>query len=160
VRVTVEFAANRDVPHGSRSFHPVSRVANDEGCPSCSSRNNYTLAAQIPQLDSLIVVPLAILDFLCIHPFAEGNGRMARLLTLKLVYKSNYEVGRYISIERVYEQTKEDYCETFSISEIEADCPGVSREAVRIALHEMSREGLIASTGPRDAQLGGCGRHD
>lgn len=169
---------------------------------------NYTAATQKHDLDSLIVVPLAILDFLCVHPFADGNGRMSRLLTLMLLYHFNYEVGRYISIERVYEETKEGYYETletssqgwhegrhdpnpwlnyfwgvllrayrefeervgevrkgrgskseqvrevviakqtpFSISEVEADCPGVSRETVRNVLRDMSREGLIASTG-------------
>jgi len=70
---------------------------------------NYAAATQKHDLDSLIVVPLAILDFLCIHPFADGNGRMSRLLTLMLLYHFNYEVGRYISIERVYEETKEGY---------------------------------------------------
>ena len=77
---------------------------------------NYASAVQMPKLDSLIVVPLAILDFLCIHPFTDGNGRMARLLTLMLLYHFNYEVGRYISIERVYEQTKEGYYETLEAS--------------------------------------------
>ena len=66
--------------------------------------------------DPLIVVPLAILDFLCIHPFTDGNGRVARLLTLLLLYRFDYEVGRYISIERVYEATKESYYETLEAS--------------------------------------------
>jgi Fic family protein len=66
--------------------------------------------------DPLIVVPLAILDFLCIHPFTDGNGRVARLLTLLLLYHFDYEVGRYISIERVYEATKESYYETLEAS--------------------------------------------
>ena len=53
-----------------------------------------------------------ILDFLCIHPFNDGNGRMARLLTLLLLYRSGYIVGKYISLEKVIEQSKETYYET------------------------------------------------
>ena len=47
--------------------------------------------------EPLIVVPLAVLDFLCIHPFSDGNGRTSRLLTLQLLYQTDYEVGRYAS---------------------------------------------------------------
>jgi len=76
----------------------------------------YVAATDTAQRDPLIVVPLAILDFLCIHPFSDGNGRVARLLTLMLLYHFDYEVGRYISIERVYEATKESYYETLEAS--------------------------------------------
>lgn len=62
--------------------------------------------------EPLVLVPLAILDFLCIHPFEDGNGRTSRLLTLLLLYKQGYEVGRYISLERIFEQTKQSYYDT------------------------------------------------
>lgn len=58
------------------------------------------------------MIPLAILDFLCVHPFDDGNGRTSRLLTLLLLYHHGYEVGRYISLERIFERTKESYYET------------------------------------------------
>lgn len=61
------------------------------------------------RFDPLLLIPAYVLDFLCIHPFLDGNGRMARLLTLLLLYQSGYEVGRYISLEMVVEQTKEGY---------------------------------------------------
>ncbi len=48
-------------------------------------------------------------DFLCIHPFRDGNGRMARLLTLLLLYHAGYEVGRFISLEKIVEASKETY---------------------------------------------------
>lgn len=65
-----------------------------------------------PSVDNLVVIPMFILDFLCIHPFNDGNGRMSRLLTLLLLYRSGYIVGKYISIEKLIENTKETYYET------------------------------------------------
>lgn len=61
--------------------------------------------------DVLLLVPMFILDFLCIHPFNDGNGRMSRLLTLLLLYRSGYIVGKYISIEMLVEKSKETYYE-------------------------------------------------
>ena len=59
-----------------------------------------------------LLIPLYVLDFLCIHPFLDGNGRLARLLSVLLLYHNGYEVGRYISLERVVEQTRESYYDT------------------------------------------------
>lgn len=66
--------------------------------------------------DKLLLIPMFILDFLCIHPFNDGNGRMSRLLTLLLLYKSGYIVGKYISIEMLIEKTKETYYESLQSS--------------------------------------------
>lgn len=77
---------------------------------------NYKNAIHALNQDSLIVVPLTILDFLCIHPFSDGNGRVARLLTLTLLYHFDYQVGRYISLERIFEESKESYYETLEKS--------------------------------------------
>ena len=52
-----------------------------------------------------------ILDFLCIHPFNDGNGRMSRLLTLLLFYHADYMVGKYISLEKLIENSKDTYYE-------------------------------------------------
>ncbi len=60
-------------------------------------------------VDELILIPCFLLDFLCIHPFNDGNGRMSRLLTLLLLYRSGYMVGQYISIEKAIADTKEAY---------------------------------------------------
>ena len=55
------------------------------------------------QIDPLILIPMFILDFLCIHPFNDGNGRMSRLLTLLMLYKAGYIAGKYVSIEKMIE---------------------------------------------------------
>ncbi len=64
----------------------------------------------------LIVLAAFNLDFLCIHPFRDGNGRVSRLLLLIQSYSVGYEVGRYISLERLIEQNKERYYETLEQS--------------------------------------------
>jgi Fic family protein len=64
----------------------------------------------------LIVMAAFNLDFLCIHPFRDGNGRVSRLLLLLQCYHLGYEAGRYISIERIIEQNKERYYETLEES--------------------------------------------
>ena len=70
------------------------------------------------EVDPLILMGMFILDFLCIHPFNDGNGRMSRLLTLLLLYKSGFIVGKYISIEKIIEETKETYYEALQDSSI------------------------------------------
>ena len=67
-------------------------------------------------IDMLIVNTMFILDFLCIHPYNDGNGRMSRLLTLLLLYQSGYIVGKYISIEKLIEESKETYYEALQAS--------------------------------------------
>lgn len=66
--------------------------------------------------DPLLVISMFVLDFLCIHPFNDGNGRMSRLLTLLLLYRSGYIVGKYISIEKLIEESKETYYEALQSS--------------------------------------------
>ena len=68
------------------------------------------------EADPLLIIPMFILDFLCIHPFNDGNGRMSRLLTLLLLYRAGYIVGKYISIEKVIETTKDTYYEALQSS--------------------------------------------
>ena len=60
-------------------------------------------------IDPLIAIPVFIHDFLCIHPFNDGNGRMSRLLTTLLLCKSGFVIGRYISLEKKIEITKDEY---------------------------------------------------
>ena len=60
-------------------------------------------------VEPLLAISAYILDFLCIHPFRDGNGRMARLLTLLLLYQCGYSVGRFVSLEKIIEETKTSY---------------------------------------------------
>ncbi|MEE3417578.1 MAG: Fic family protein, partial [Prevotella sp.] len=70
------------------------------------------------EVDPLILNAMFILDFSCIHPFNDGNGRMSRLLTLLLLYQSDYIVGKYISIEKIIEESKETYYEVLQDSSL------------------------------------------
>ncbi len=72
----------------------------------------YHVALKETTIPPLILIPLVVLDYLCIHPFGDGNGRTARLITLLLLYHQGYEVGQYISLERIFEQSKESYYDT------------------------------------------------
>ena len=71
--------------------------------------NSYNELVNSESCDLLVLIPIFILDFVSIHPFNDGNGRMSRLLTLLLLYKANYLVGKYISIEKIIEESKDTY---------------------------------------------------
>lgn len=76
----------------------------------------YEEAIGTGEMDPLLLIPMFILDFLCIHPFNDGNGRMSRLLTLLLLYRAGYIVGKYISVEKLIEVSKETYYEALQQS--------------------------------------------
>ena len=187
-------------------FEPVSAF----DTPGSMDRlvENYGDAIHVLSAEPLVLIPAAVFDFLCIHPFADGNGRTARLLTLMLLYHFDYEVGRFISLERIFEESKETYYESleassqnwhegqhdikpwlryfwgiilraygefeervgtitkgrgsktihvrrvidrktkpFSISEIESECPGVSRDMIRVVLRQLRKEGILRLEG-------------
>lgn len=69
-------------------------------------------------IDPLIAIPVFIHDFLCIHPFRDGNGRMSRLLTTLLLYRSGYFVGKYISLEALIAKIKDLYYDALQESQI------------------------------------------
>ena len=69
----------------------------------------YQAARGSQGVNQLLLIPCFVLDFLCVHPFADGNGRMSRLLTLLLLYKAGHSIGRYISLEEQTHRRKEDY---------------------------------------------------
>jgi Uncharacterized conserved protein len=88
-------------------FQPVTSFETPEAMERICSAYLNVLGQEI--IDPLLLIPMFILDFLCIHPFNDGNGRMSRLLTLLLLYREGYIVGKYISIEMIIEKTKDSY---------------------------------------------------
>lgn len=76
----------------------------------------YREALDAGAVEPLLLVAAYVLDFLCIHPFVDGNGRMARLLTLLLLYRAGYDVGRYMSLEAVIEEMKDGYYDSLYAS--------------------------------------------
>ena len=87
--------------------HPVPAWETPEAMEKlCHAYNDLCNSGQY---DPLLMIPVFILDFLCIHPFNDGNGRMSRLLTLLLLYRAGYHVGKYTSIEKLIERTKGAY---------------------------------------------------
>lgn len=171
----------------------------------CLAYENSVTQLKYPEL---YAVACLVLDFLCIHPFRDGNGRVSRLLTLLALYQQGYQVGKYISIERITEQSKETYYESlnrssqkwhqskhdifpwfnyflgtvlgaykefeeragnikpargvkteivtaaiekqvgeFAISDIQRECPGVSRPMIRVVLEDLRSKGEIEVLG-------------
>lgn len=156
----------------------------------------------------LIGAAALVFDFLCIHPFRDGNGRVSRLLALLALYQHGYEVGRYVSTERLIEESRDDYYAAlrrssegwhrgrhdfapwlayflsivrrayvtfesragdvraprgaktrlvtdaiagltgpFTIGFLERQCPGVSRDMIRLVLRDLKANGLVGATG-------------
>lgn len=171
----------------------------------CLAYENSIAQLKYPDLYAIACL---VLDFLCIHPFRDGNGRVSRLLTLLALYQQGFTVGKYISIERIIEQSKETYYESlnkssqnwhqakhdvfpwinyflgtvlgaykefeeraanvkpargaktefvkraierqigeFTISDIEKECPAVSRDMIRIIFRKLQKEKKIRCLG-------------
>ena len=95
-------------------FKPLDPFETPEAVNRLCEEYNYAINKY--NVDPLIAIPVFIHDFLCIHPFNDGNGRMSRLLTTLLLYKSGYMVGKYISLEKKIQITKQEYYEALSKS--------------------------------------------
>ena len=95
-------------------FIPLAPYETPDAIEAICESFNRTLDACT--IDPLVLIPIFINDFLCIHPFNDGNGRMSRLLTTLLLYRCGYVVGRYISLESKIEKTKEKYYEVLNLS--------------------------------------------
>ena len=100
--------------HQKARFIPVPAFQTAEAVEELC--NQFLEAWESERIDRLLLIPMFVLDFLCIHPFNDGNGRMSRLLTLLLFYKAGYIVGKYVSMEMLIEKTKETYYEALQDS--------------------------------------------
>lgn len=102
--------------HREVRFRPLApeyvATAVDELCLS------YRDAVDHRRVSGLVAAAAMVLDVTCIHPFRDGNGRVSRLVTLLALYQLGYHVGRYISLERIIEQTKDDYYAALKASSI------------------------------------------
>ena len=186
-------------------FEPVSALKTPDAMRKLTELFALALA---DSREPLVTIPLTILDFLCIHPFKDGNGRCSRLLTLQLLYKAGYSVGKYVSLERIFERTSKSYYEVlekssqgwhegkhdpfpwmtyfwgvliaaskefreragtirklrgakteqikawverqlvpFAISDVDRDCPGISREMIRLVLNDLREQGMLRLEG-------------
>ena len=79
--------------------------------------NEFNMAIAKSEIDALILIPVFIHDFLCIHPFIDGNGRMSRLLTTLLLYRCGYSIGKYISLEAKIAKNKDLYYDALEVSQ-------------------------------------------
>lgn len=100
--------------HQKTRFIPVPAFQTEEAMDMLCTQ--FLEAWEADRIDKLVLIPMFILDFLCIHPFNDGNGRMSRLLTLLLFYKAGYIVGKYVSMEMLIEKTKETYYDALQAS--------------------------------------------
>ena len=154
--------------HQKARFIPVpafqTAKAMDELCAS------FLEAWEADCMDKLVLIPMFILDFLCIHPFNDGNGRMSRLLTLLLFYKAGYIVGKYVSMEMLIAyhefESRVEHLKHRSLSkpdrikavidkrvgkitkkEIMELCPDISKVTVERTLTDLVKSGYIAKVG-------------
>jgi Fic family protein len=81
----------------------------------CLAYNRTQAKGEIP---ALLAIAALVFDFLCIHPFREANGRVSRLLSLLALYRTGYRIGRYISLERIIEQSQEHYYDALRRSSV------------------------------------------
>ena len=103
-------------PYGKRKirFRPVPAAETEEAMAQLELA--YRAARDDTSINQLLLIPCVILDFLCIHPFRDGNGRMSRLLTLLLLYKNGFDAGKYISFEEQINIYKDHYYEALQVS--------------------------------------------
>ncbi len=114
---TVPNEIDMTLPSGERTvlFKPLEPYETPDAVEAiCRS---YEETAAIHVVDDLILIPVFLLDFLCIHPFNDKNGRMSRILTLLLLYQAGYMVGQFVSIEKAIADTKEAYYRALSAAD-------------------------------------------
>jgi Fic family protein len=98
-----------ELPDGSKRlrFTPVPAFLTPEAMEALHGGFGQSRAKR--EIEPLILFAAYCLDFLCIHPFRDGNGRVSRLITLLLLYQDGYEVGRYVSLDKLIEDTRDTY---------------------------------------------------
>ena len=101
--------------HTVTLFTPLAPYETPEALDTICAEYNRVIGNM--ELEPLIAIPVFIHDFLCIHPFNDGNGRMSRLLTTLLLYRNGFSVGKYISLEAKIAQNKDLYYDALAASQ-------------------------------------------
>ncbi|MBO4637038.1 MAG: Fic family protein [Clostridiales bacterium] len=101
--------------HTEVLFTPPAPYETPKALDRLCEEYNYVIGNMI--LEPLLAIPIFIHDFLCIHPFNDGNGRMSRLLTTLLLYRSGFYVGKYISLEALIARNKDLYYDALYVSQ-------------------------------------------
>lgn len=102
--------------HVETLFTPLAPYETPEALDRICEEYNRVIGNM--EVEPLIVIPVFIHDFLCIHPFNDGNGRMSRLLTTLLLYRSGFYVGKYISLEAKIAKNKDLYYDVLGQAQI------------------------------------------
>ena len=102
--------------HAEVLFTPLSPFETPDALDKICEEYNRVIGNM--EVDPLIMIPVFIHDFLCIHPFNDGNGRMSRLLTTLLLYRSGFFVGKYISLEAKIADNKDLYYEALGKAQV------------------------------------------
>ena len=102
--------------HAEVLFTPLSPFETPDALDKICEEYNRVIGNM--EVDPLIMIPVFIHDFLCIHPFNDGNGRMSRLLTTLLLYQSGFYVGKYISLEAKIADNKDLYYEALGKAQV------------------------------------------
>lgn len=97
------------LPNGERKIRFIPTSAKDTPKTMDALCRNYRIACDDQRVPPLLIVATFVFDLLCIHPFRDGNGRVTRLATTLLLQAHSFQVARYVSLERLVEQSKEDY---------------------------------------------------
>ncbi len=106
------------LPSGGSRVRFVPADAKDSPRMVAELSNQYERELALERVPGLLLLASAVFDFLCIHPFRDGNGRVSRLLTQTLLEAQGFQVGRYVSLERLVEESKEDYYEALRLSSV------------------------------------------
>ena len=102
--------------HVKTIFTPLAPYETPEALDRICEEYNRVIGNM--EVEPLIVIPIFIYDFLCIHPFNDGNGRMSRLLTTLLLYRNGFYVGKYISLEAKIVKNKDLYYDVLNQAQI------------------------------------------
>jgi len=105
-------------PDGTSEIRWIPVPANETASAMKEWALAYLEARDDSEIDQLLLIPCVILDFLCIHPFRDGNGRLSRLLSLLLLYKNGFDISKYISFEEQINAMKGSYYEALRRSSV------------------------------------------